>query len=140
MALDPAWYPHLASEGYSLESDATNAYNCVAWAAGNNTQWWEPRAGYYWPPGVPKKFTVAALMRLFEQFGYQICDNGQLEDGYDKVAIYALRRKAKHVARQLPNGKWTSKCGGDIDIEHPLRGLEGPRYGAVVRVLKRQRE
>lgn len=34
-----------------------------------------------------------------------------------------------HAARQLPNGRWTSKCGQAEDIEHDLRDLEGRLYG-----------
>lgn len=35
-----------------------------------------------------------------------------------------------HMARQLPNGAWTSKCGANEDIAHfTLDALE--RYGAL---------
>ena len=47
-------------------------------------------------------------------------------------------RIVKHAARQLTSGRWTSKVGQNIDIEHTLAGLEGPFYGEVVRILKRE--
>ncbi|TAF36353.1 MAG: hypothetical protein EAZ69_10585 [Oscillatoriales cyanobacterium] len=42
-----------------------------------------------------------------------------------------------HAARQLANGKWTSKLGWLEDIEHELDGLTGDRYGVVGQILKR---
>jgi hypothetical protein len=42
-----------------------------------------------------------------------------------------------HAARQLPNGKWTSKLGRWQDIEHELDGLVGEMYGTVKQILKR---
>jgi hypothetical protein len=44
-----------------------------------------------------------------------------------------------HAARQLDNGRWTSKLGELEDIEHSLRDLEGAAYGTVVQVMKRPR-
>jgi hypothetical protein len=41
------------------------------------------------------------------------------------------------AARQLPNGKWTSKLGRWQDIEHELDGLVGAMYGTVRQILKR---
>lgn len=68
-----------------------------------------------------------------------VCPDAVLEEGYEKVAIYASRGgEATHAARQLPNGRWTSKCGENIDIEHVLEGLEGPAYGEVAKILKRE--
>jgi hypothetical protein len=43
-----------------------------------------------------------------------------------------------HAARQLDNGKWTSKLGQLEDIEHEsLEALSGAVYGSVVQVLKK---
>ncbi|MDA2915927.1 hypothetical protein MYX64_03665 [Nitrospinae bacterium AH_259_B05_G02_I21] len=81
---------------------------------------------------------MMALTVLFEQLGYRVCPEAGLEEGYEKIAIYASRGGATHAARQLENGKWTSKLGENIDIEHTLAGLEGPDYGEVVRILKRE--
>jgi hypothetical protein len=40
-------FPNLAADGYTVASPKTQAYNCVAWAAGDVSRWWEP--GIYWP-------------------------------------------------------------------------------------------
>jgi hypothetical protein len=45
--------------------------------------------------------------------------------------------KPKHAARQLANGRWTSKLGELEDIEHTLNGLDGIWYGSVMLILKR---
>jgi hypothetical protein len=59
--------------------------------------------------------------------------------GFEKIAIYVLDEKPQHAARQLPNGKWTSKLGQYEDIEHnALEGLEGSIYGYVACVMKRR--
>jgi hypothetical protein len=58
--------------------------------------------------------------------------------GLEKVALYADANGCPtHVARQLPNGRWTSKLGELEDIEHDLPALEGDLYGSVTLVLKR---
>ncbi|MCH6567821.1 MAG: hypothetical protein IH801_05570 [Nitrospinae bacterium] len=81
---------------------------------------------------------MTAFTLLFEQLGYRVCPEADLEEGYEKIALYALRGGATHAARQLTNGRWTSKVGQNIDIEHTLAGLKGPYYGEVVRILKRE--
>jgi hypothetical protein len=67
------------------------------------------------------------------------CGDADLEDGYEKVALYALRGIPTHAARQLPSGAWTSKLGALEDVQHPLDGLQVEDYGAPVRYLKRRR-
>lgn len=70
--------------------------------------------------------------------GYEVCDNTELEVGFEKIAIYGdSDGEATHAARQLPNGKWTSKLGRWEDIEHELEGLTGEMYGEVKQILKR---
>lgn len=70
--------------------------------------------------------------------GYEICDHGELEEGFEKVAIYAVENEPKHAARQLPSGKWTSKLGLYIDLEHlSVANMHNAEYGRVVHFLKR---
>ena len=87
---------------------------------------------------IPERETVYAFLSLYRSLGYENCPDGLFEAAYEKVAIYALNNVVKHTARQLSNGNWTSKVGQNIDIEHStLAALEGPKYGSVVRYLKR---
>ena len=69
---------------------------------------------------------------------YEPCDDGALEDGFEKVAIYALSFTVTHMARQLASGRWTSKLGELEDIEHETPAeLEGDIYGIVVQYMRR---
>jgi len=62
-----------------------------------------------------------------------------IEDGWEKIAIFADEQgEPLHAARQLPSGRWTSKLGADVDIEHDLAALEGDLYGKVACFLKRR--
>ena len=72
--------------------------------------------------------------------GYSVsCDDGGLEPGHEKVALYVLDGKPTHAARQLPDGAWTSKLGRQIDIAHTVCALEGPAYGQIAVFLKRKK-
>lgn len=74
--------------------------------------------------------------------GFTRCDSGDLEPGWEKVAVYALADDdPTHVARQLESGAWTSKLGDFEDIEHDTpTALEGPAYGTVYGYMKRRRD
>ncbi|MCK4793650.1 MAG: hypothetical protein KAV87_58515 [Desulfobacteraceae bacterium] len=72
--------------------------------------------------------------------GYEPCNIGRRESGYEKIVLYALKDQPTHAARQLKNGRWTSKLGKNVDIEHKVRDLEGPRYGKVVAYFRRPRQ
>lgn len=133
-----AAFPDLSATGYSIESPQDDSYNCIAWAAGANDDWWWPASPYYWPPGLPKANTVQSFITAFEQQGYSVCENVELEPGYEKVVIYAKEGRPTHAARQLPSGSWTSKLGEDYDIEHQsLHGVEGYYYGTIAVALRR---
>jgi len=79
----------------------------------------------------------AAFREAFANLGYVVCNDDQFEGGYEKVALFALAGEPKHVARQLPNGRWTSKLGPMEDVEHALHDLTRMVYGSVVLVMKR---
>ena len=133
-------YPNLADENYQITSPDTIDYNCVAWALEETQRWWWPDSFFesYWPPNIPREETIEAFQKLFQYFGYSICDAAILERDVNKIAIYLANNKPTHVARQLENGKWTSKLGSNEDIEHDtLEGLEGKKYGKVVCIMKR---
>lgn len=71
--------------------------------------------------------------------GYVACDDGMLEAGYVKVALYGSTWYYTHAARQLSSGKWTSKLGKAEDIEHDgPDDVAGGIYGEVVLYMRRQ--
>jgi hypothetical protein len=113
-------------------SRADNSYNCIAWAASSTSAWWEPDPffQYYWPEAAPRDYTLDAYIAAFRSKGFEVCANGSLEAGTEKIVIYTLQGQPRHAARQLPNGNWTSKMGGYEDIQHiELSSIGGPFYG-----------
>lgn len=117
-------------------------YNCIAFALGfTDKPWWPPvETDTYWPPGCSPEETVAAFEAAFAGLGYKPCSNELLESGYEKIALFTDENVPTHAAVQLPNGIWASKCGGNVDIEHKLRELEGPLYGKVTMFFHRVRK
>jgi hypothetical protein len=138
-------FPQLRKEGFRRTSDPAY-YNCIAYAAGDERRRWWPGeydpnwSDDYWPAGVPNEATVGAFVQALATVGYEPCADGSWEDGFEKVALYALASgEVRHAARQRPGGTWwRSKLGADEDIDHTLTGLEGPLYGTVVRFLRRR--
>lgn len=145
LEFDPVEFPNLNDSNHRVTSDRSENYDCIAWAVGDTRNYFSGSdlvqiGGYYWPPNVPPSDTVDGWSRLFTDIhGYEPCDNGDVEPGFIKVAIYADAGAAVHAARQLEGGKWTSKLGSDYDIEHDTPGaLEGNLYGNVDRFLRKR--
>jgi hypothetical protein len=90
---------------------------------------------------VSKEYNLTSYSRVFAVRGYTPCDTGELEQGYEKIAIYADSMGIPtHAARQKESGVWMSKLGELEDIEHETLGaLEGPGYGVVAQIMKRPR-
>jgi hypothetical protein len=137
--------PRLPQTNYRVNSPCTISYNCIAWAAGDMARpWWPPehpmlQSFYYWPPGVPTAEHVDSFKQMYQTVGgYETCGDGSVEDGFEKIAIYARGGAPTHAALQLPNGSWTSKCGGLFDIEHQSpHDVGGGAYGEVVVYMRR---
>lgn len=131
-------FPNLEGR-YVITSPNTRDYNCLAWAAGETDRKWDPNdPSYYWPAEAPRKHTLAAFIAAYATRGYKQCDDGALEDGYEKIAIYANKRGPQHAAKQLATGIWSSKLGDGWDIEHQtLEGINNPDYGEAVVFIKR---
>ena len=138
-------FPNLIFEGFTPTSPACTDYNCIARAAHDDENWWWPftdpgaKKESYWPRSVPNKQTIKTFIKVFQMKGFKrIADiDLSLEDGFEKVAIYALGTKPTHAARQLPDGNWTHKLGQNIDITASLNAMVGTEYGNVVCVMKR---
>ena len=136
-------FPYLAHEGYTITSPDTIDYNCVAWAAESEDEWWWPDAmgQEYWSAGVPREETLSAFVAAFETVGYEICKSPSQEPNTLKIAIYGdANNIPRHIARQLATGEWTSKIGQYEDIRHStLEALTGefPAYGQVIQIMKK---
>ena len=144
--------PGLRDSAYAVTSEATERYNCIAWALGETSDWWAPvdLPDFFWPAGfdrvsIDEVVTLDMVSRLFDAYGFERCADGSPEEGAEKIALFGDGDKFLHVARQLPNGRWTSKLGQDRDIEHELEALLHPRndkwydYVAVTSYMSRPR-
>ncbi len=134
-------FSRLKPEGYRVTSPPTTQYNCIAWAAGRDDRWWWPDADSYWPEGAQKEETIESFAAAFAMLGYKTCEASEFEAGCEKIAIFVdSMGTPTHAARQLPSGKWTSKCGRLEDIEHDLLEAVGGNgafeYGAVALIMK----
>lgn len=131
--------------GFVESSPATFDYNCIAWAAGETNRWWwpDPEGQCYWPSGIPRQVTLEAFVQAYGTLGYEPCESDSPGFNVEKVAIYANDQgEIKHAARQLLSGKWTSKLGELVDIEHDALQGDYPHYcayGHVVSILARPR-
>lgn len=140
-------FPNMTLDNHIVKSPESTEYNCIAWACGRkDTRLWPAAApDYEWPTGVLNENSVDALVDLFRSCGYEPCNDGVLEAGYSKVALYAWQGTPTHAARQLRSGKWSSKIGQDCeDIWHDNPSVvetdRGPRYGRVVAYMRRPRK
>lgn len=136
-------FPSLSRSNHRITSEESDEYNCIAWAAGENTAWWWPNQ--YWPPDALRDDAdIQSFIDAFATRGYTVCDDGTLEEGYEKIAIYVHPIEGpSHAALQLPSGRWTSKLGKWQDIEHnserDLEGLLPYCYGEVRTYMRRPR-
>jgi hypothetical protein len=138
-------FPDLAAVGYSPKSEKSAVYNCIAYAAGDETRKWEGyrEIGYYWPEGAREGHTLDALRSAFEQLDSAVCDSDAVESEYEKVALYVDKDGlGTHAAKQCEDGRWTSKLGNLEDIIHQTpQAVSGPEpaYGEVACFMKRRR-
>jgi hypothetical protein len=106
--------------------------------------WWpDPMGTAYWPLTVPRDETLEAFVAAFASLGYQVTSTAAHETGQDRIAIYAKNGRPTHAARQLDDGRWTSKLGRSEDVTHErleeLGVVLGDVYGAVAVIMARPR-
>src|SRR5262245_26234316 len=138
-----AIFPDLAAAGYSPKSPKSPVYNCIAYAAGDDTRKWVGYRvlGYHWPEKAKEGHAFEALVSAFEELGYAASDSEALEPGFEKVALYVDADGLwTHAAKQCDDGQWTSKLGNLEDIIHRTpQALAGAAYGRVSCFMKRKR-
>lgn len=140
-------FPHLNSTNHWTTSPHDQIYNFIAWAIGLGPDeqecWWRGpvESGFTWPDDVPREVSVNSFVHALETLSFRKCDDGKVERGFEKIALYTKDDTPTHLARQLPDGKWTSKLGIFQDITHTTpKVLEGPEYGCVKLFMRRERE
>ena len=140
------YLPGLSIGSYEITSPTTDDYNCISWALSETHRRWDP-LGFlpdHWPAGVPRNDQLETIEAALRIEGFEFCNDDALEDGIEKIALFADGSRFTHVARQLPSGRWTSKLGDYCDIEHELEDLVGIRsansefrYGEIVAYMQR---
>jgi hypothetical protein len=141
-------FPKLANDtDFQITSPETPTYNCIAWAYKYNDRWmWHTGAEkldgvVYWPKEVENSPYLEAYKKTFILQGYEVCENWQHEEDFEKIALYINpdTRECTHAARERRTGKWTSKLGQSNDISHnnPY-SIEGNLYGTVACIMKRK--
>lgn len=136
-------FPDIFRLSYQITSPVNPYYNCIAWAANDETKWWWPDSSFqaYWPASVPRVCTMEAFILAYQTIGYEQCENIDPEVSFEKIAIFADSNGVPtHAARGLINqrGVWTSKLGKYYDISHHVYGLNGQEYGSPIVFMKRR--
>jgi hypothetical protein len=124
-----AVFPRLNFTVSTITSDESPLFNCIAYAADDDQHWWWPTS--HWPIAWREE-AVDCFIAAFCTLRYLPCRHGDLEHGYEKVALYTDgNRTPTHMAKQRPDGIWISKCGPNQDIQHSPEELHSPLYGRV---------
>ncbi len=88
-------------ERVSVRTPNNDGYNCIAFAAGDDTiRWWPSKTRrffYFWPPHLLRededRETLENFIRAFEWKGYsRRCRSPRLEKGIEKVAMWRFGR------------------------------------------------
>ena len=79
-------FPRLQESEYEVTSPCDVEYNCIAWAASDQSQCWWPDSEeqYYWPQEVRRECTLAAFAAAYATIGYRSC--GRVENGRNRIA------------------------------------------------------
>ena len=132
-------FPNLSGETFIVVSQPSNEYNCIAYAAGDASEWWGfEEEDYYWPDYAARSESIESLIDVFAGLGFLQCQDSSLESGYEKVALYEEQGVWKHAALQTPNGRWRSKMGVGPVIEHlSPESLSDGIYGNPTTYMRR---
>jgi hypothetical protein len=139
-------YRSLTQNYYRKTSERTPDYNCIAYVAGDFQKPWWPvpyQAPYFWPiDNVEEDESIKEFIEAFSFLGYECCSDSDFEPDFQKIVIFIDEEGfPSHMAKQLPNGYWSSKCGDLEDIEHDLNSLIGGAsmgYGQVAQFMKKR--
>ena len=145
-------FPQLTTANHRPTSPATDEYNCVGLAIKDVDNWW-------WPKSYPdarmgarpvqwmlpydadetRRESIVEMLKALATRGFSPCENGEIEAHLEKIAIFGVGERVTHIATLPRNrhGRWKSKMGDNVDIEHELRAVEGPPYGIFLMFLSR---
>ena len=126
----PSWadllteaFPKLASEDFEIVEQPSEQYNCIAYAAGDTSKWWDHNANHYWPTHVTRSSSIESLKEVFAGLDFEQCQDSSAEEGYQKIALYEQQGVWTHAAVQHPAGPWRSKMGQGPVIDTVAQSL-----------------
>ena len=149
-AILPPIFTKLIPSGFTLAdvtSEGTARYNCIAYAAKDESQpWWPMPHGslryFYWPPGLPRQSvpTKENFFRAFEGLGYKKCKSRKYNPKFERVVLYVDNNDVPtHMARELGDGIWYSKLGNEQDIrQHTFDAVENQIYGTAKYFMRKR--
>lgn len=139
---------------FAITSEQTTVYNCIAWAMGFKDRWAAivdgraiPKSGVpngqfrrfiWWPDGVEQSMRPEALVAAFKAVGFAECKSGEIETGYDKVALYLLNGEWTHASRIIGPNEEHSKFGESWDARHGAGMVSGTCYGQIYCYMRRE--
>ncbi|MDE0366713.1 MAG: hypothetical protein OXP09_14195 [Gammaproteobacteria bacterium] len=132
-------FPRLSGEPFEIVAPASIQYNCIAYAAGDASSWWDTvKEDSYWPDYATRTRRMESLIEVFTGLEFQRCRNSSLESGFEKVALYDEQGLWTHAALQTPTGRWRSKMGKGPLIEHiSPESLSDGIYGSPTVYMRR---
>ena len=68
-------FPNLREEPHRLTSPDSPKYNCIAWAAGDDSRWWWPGFGAYWPVEGAYLANLSTFREGFATLGFESTEN-----------------------------------------------------------------
>lgn len=138
------WNDEFRRDGiFDITSDRNPLYNCIGYAMGTMYHfvalgrpdglpwcWWPPKATYSEAPD--------SLKEAFESLGFVETQDPNVENGFDKVALYEKGGKWKHAARIETDNQYHSKLGIEYDIIHRAGDVfHDVDYGDIYAYMKR---
>ena len=131
-------FPRLSDEGFEVVDEPSDRYNCIAYAAGDTSEWWDHDEDNYWPASATRSDCIESLKEVFAVLGFEQCEDSRVEIGYQKVALYEEHGEWQHAAIQTTTGRWRSKMGKGPVMEHlSPESLSGGMYGSPTIYMRR---
>ena len=62
-------FPNLSNEEVEIVGEPSEQYNCIAYAAGDASKWWDHNENHYWPAHATRSNSIESLQEVFAGLG-----------------------------------------------------------------------
>ena len=147
------YFPDLRRDSkFDITSPETDIYNCIAFAMGfedRRVDYSPEIEGHWWPPIPVCDEKPSSLVEAFRFMKFIECEDGSIEEGYDKVALYKVKEGYNqfgiwepehwtHASKIVDVNECHSKMGEMNDIHHRDGDVfAGTIYGEIFQYMKR---